>query len=93
MHRRIDQLGQLLREMQDRYGSNDPVVSQLQTDLMQCGDGERRSSTLGLPFGERRSTGARPSYWNVPLRNGHPMHVRQDMFAECKRVTHRALGY
>lgn len=93
MHRRIDQLGQLLQEMQDRYGSNDPVVSQLQATITQYGDVEPLSSAQGMPLGERRSVGARPSYWNVPLRHNHPMYVRQNLFAECKRVAHRALGY
>ncbi len=93
MHRRIDQLGQLLQEMQDRYGSNDPVVSQLQVAITQCGEVERRASAKCMPFGERRRVGALPSYWNVPLRHNHPMYVRQNLLAECKRVGARSLGY
>ncbi len=93
MNRRIDQLGQLLQEMQDRYGSNDPVVSQLKIAIAQCSEIALSSNDQTLPFGERRSANAKSNDWTVPLRQKNAAYTRKNVFAECKRVEHRALGY
>ncbi|MDE2418218.1 MAG: hypothetical protein KGN32_10465 [Burkholderiales bacterium] len=92
MNRRINHLSQVLQEMKDRYGSDDPVVIQLKEAIDQFNAIDSLSMDSRLPFGERRSVRAKPSYWNVKLRHTHQPLSRHDILAECKRIEHRVFS-
>lgn len=93
MNRRINYLSQLLREMQDRYGSDDSAVEQVKASLAQFNAVDSLPMEARLPFGERRSSRINPSYWNVKLRHTNEYMSRRDVLAECKRVEHRVLSH
>lgn len=89
MNRRINYLNQVLREMQDRYGQDDPSAMQVKEAIAQLDAIDSLTMEGRLPFGERRSARINPSYWNVKLRHAHQPMSRRDVLAECKRVEHR----
>jgi hypothetical protein len=93
MNRRINYLSQVLLELQDRYGIDDPVVNQVKESLAQCNAIDSLEVEARMPFGERRSARINPSYWNVKLRHAHQPLIRRDVLAECKRVEHRAASH
>jgi hypothetical protein len=89
MHRHLNNLTQVHQEMQDRYGSDDPVVLQLKEAIARFDAVESLPPEARLPFGERRSRQGRPSYWNVKLRHAPNPGGRRDVMAECTRVESR----
>lgn len=92
MNRSVNHLSQVLQEMLDRYGSEDPVVLQLRESLEKFNAVESLPMDSRLPFGERRTSRANPSYWNVKLRHTHEPLSRRDILAECKRVDYRVFS-
>jgi len=93
MNRRINYLSQVLQELQDRYGFDDPVVTPVKESIAQCNAVDSVKAEARMPFGERRSARNTPSYWNVKLRHSHQPLIRRDVLAECKRVEHRAASH
>lgn len=52
-------LDSAFQDLCDRYGSDDPMVAAMQSELEQ-----RRSAAPALPFGERRSSARGAGVWN-----------------------------
>jgi hypothetical protein len=57
------QLSSLCRDLQDRYGREDPLVQELLTEIRQT-----EKQTLVLPFGERRQHDLPKRIWSLRLR-------------------------
>ena len=57
------QLSSLCRDLQDRYGRDDPLVQDLLTEIRQTA-----KQTPVLPFGERRQRDLPKRIWNLRLR-------------------------
>jgi hypothetical protein len=64
MSKALIHLRSLCRDLQDRYGSDDPMVQQLLSELRQT----NQEITL-LPFGERRERVLPTHLWNQRLRS------------------------
>ena len=86
MNRHINHLSQVLGEMRDRYGSEDPLVLQLKATLDHLKATKPLCLGTDMPFGERRSPRIKPSYWNVTLRHTHQHPTRRDILEQCHRV-------
>jgi hypothetical protein len=93
MNRRMNYLSQVLLELQDRYGFDDPVVAQVKESLDQCNAVASVHGEARQPSEERRSARINPSYWSVKLRHTHQPLIRRDVLAECKRVEHRTFSH
>lgn len=86
MSRRERNLTQLLVELQARYGSNDPMVLEVQKELVACQDRGSEVLQRTAPFSERRSSGSGAHYSTVkPRKFLHPA-TRQEIISASNRA-------